>query len=130
MIERTTNVIVQHVIPSQGGKPIPPDVLHPIRGDYVEVNWLPVIGPTATLLARRLDQFAGGLTPMDVSSLAHGLGVGRSRFWQALDRLQRFGLADVESRPDRDMTVIYLVARWGDAPQYQRQRDRNKEAAS
>ena len=59
-IERTSNVLVRHVTPSQGGAPIPPDVLHPIRSEYVEVNWLPVIGPTATLLARRLDQFAGG----------------------------------------------------------------------
>lgn len=130
MNEHTKNVVVRGGIPSQGGAPIPSQALHDIRGDYVEVKWLPVIGPTATLLARRLVGLLDGTDPIDVSTLAHGLGVGRSRFWQALDRLQRFGLAGVNVLPDHDLTIIYLLRRWPDAPQYQRQRDRNKEAAS
>lgn len=72
-------------------------------GDYVELFWLPVIGPTSTLLLRRLAIMAV-LNPNNCSiddrdtSLALGLGSDtgpRSSFIRSVERLTTFGLARV-----------------------------------
>lgn len=72
---------------------------HPTHGDYVEWFWLPVLGPTATWLARRLAVHAthdpnGSL--VDLSDLAASLGVvwqpdRDGPFNRALARCTMFG---------------------------------------
>jgi hypothetical protein len=68
---------------------------------YVELCWLPVIGPSATWMLRRL---AAGLTPhpegypVDIVELAAALGLGtgtgrNSPVLRTLRRLGTFGLA-------------------------------------
>lgn len=72
---------------------------HPAQGDYVEWFWLPVLGPTATWLLRRLAAHAahepsGSL--VDVADLAAALGVAwqpdhEGPFTRALSRCVMFG---------------------------------------
>ena len=74
---------------------------YPIDDPYVEMFWLPILGPTATWLARRL---ASGLLHQpdgyicDMSELAQALGVtytqGRHNpFARALHRCSMFGVS-------------------------------------
>lgn len=71
------------------------------RSMYVETCWLPVLGPTATWLYRRLGSWAeyndDGLM-LDAVDLAVSLGLGEglgknSMLAKALDRLVRFDVA-------------------------------------
>jgi hypothetical protein len=58
--------------------------------------WLPVIGPTATILAYTFArQTATNGSIWDTSTLAQrvGLAGNRSRLWASLDRLEMFSLA-------------------------------------
>lgn len=96
---------------SAGGFPEPvlqilpwPDVVldqlgHDPRSPYVERFWLSVLGPTATLLLRRL---ADGLDAepegfdLETVTLSQELGIGdkggkNSPLWRTLDRTCRFG---------------------------------------
>ena len=58
--------------------------------------WLPIIGPTATVLAQTLARHTpnGGMT-WDTASLARRIGLAgnRSKLWDSLNRLDRFGVA-------------------------------------
>lgn len=71
------------------------------RSRYVETFWLPVLGPSATLLLRRLAaelEVAPNGVDLDTDVLARGLGLGlasgrRAPFRRALDRCVRFGAA-------------------------------------
>lgn len=74
---------------------------HDPRSAYVEHFWLPILGPSTTLLLRRLagvlDQQPEG-AEVDLSTTAKALGLGtqggkRSAFLRALDRSTQFGLA-------------------------------------
>ena len=74
---------------------------HDVTTAYVETFWLPVLGPSSTLLlrwcARRLPEHPGGLT-VAVADVAAHLGLGRSGsrngpVLRSLARLCRFGLA-------------------------------------
>src|SRR5690606_17111874 len=74
---------------------------HDPRSAYVEHFWLPILGPSTTLLLRRLagvlDQQPEG-TEVDLAVTAKALGLGtqggkRSAFLRALDRSTQFGLA-------------------------------------
>jgi hypothetical protein len=69
-------------------------------GDYVELFWLPVIGPTSSWLLRRLAVMAvlhpDGF-PLDVAAVAQSVGLGSNTGSQAslvrsLQRLSIFGL--------------------------------------
>ncbi len=71
------------------------------RGPYVERFWVSVLGPTSTLLLRRLAQ---GLEAnpdgfsLDPNAWAVELGVGtkggkHGPFWRSVDRCCRFGVA-------------------------------------
>jgi hypothetical protein len=65
--------------------------------DSVEIEWwLPIIGPTATVLAQILARHAptGGAS-WDTTELAQrvGLAGNRSKLWQSLNRLDLFGVA-------------------------------------
>lgn len=71
------------------------------RSDYVEWFWLPVLGPSATWLLRRIDfgfdEFPAGYT-LDVRATAQALGVAArddagSIFGRAITRLNTFGIA-------------------------------------
>ena len=69
----------------------------PHRTDSDEIGWwLPVIGPTATILAYT---FARNTAPTgtvwEIGPLAQrvGLAGNRSRLWSSLDRLDLFGVA-------------------------------------
>lgn len=71
------------------------------RSIYVEMCWLPIMGPTATWLFRRLGSWAefnpDGLT-VDMTDLAVSLGLGEglgrsSLLNKAMDRLLQFGVA-------------------------------------
>jgi hypothetical protein len=58
--------------------------------------WLPVIGPTATVLAHTLARYTatGGAT-WDTGEFANRIGLSgiRSRLWDSLNRLDIFGVA-------------------------------------
>jgi hypothetical protein len=71
------------------------------RSMYVETCWLPVLGPTATWLYRRLGSWAefnpDGLT-IDTTDLSVSLGLGeglglRAQLARSLERLVRFDVA-------------------------------------
>ena len=71
------------------------------RSDYVEWFWLPVLGPSATWLLRRIDvgfdEFPNGYV-LDAVATARALGIAArdeagTIFTRALARLQTFGVA-------------------------------------
>lgn len=83
-------------------------------GDYVELFWLGILGPTATLLLRRL-AVTVVLHPrgfvLDTSSTAGALGLGtdsgeRSTFARSLGRLVMFGLARRRTQRLEVRTVV------------------------
>ncbi|MFZ9730791.1 MAG: hypothetical protein ACO3CX_04070 [Ilumatobacteraceae bacterium] len=73
----------------------------PVRSEYIEWFWLPVLGPSATWLLRRIDagfeQYPDGYV-LDARSTAQALGIAArddagTIFARALSRLQSFGIA-------------------------------------
>ncbi|MFM8858404.1 MAG: hypothetical protein ACKOI2_14635 [Actinomycetota bacterium] len=83
-------------------------------GDYLELFWLPVIGPTSTWLLRRLavmvvlhpDGF-----PLDNTALAQSLGLGpntssQSSLVRSLQRLSIFGLVRMMGNRLEVRTVV------------------------
>lgn len=85
-----------------------------VDNPYVEMFWLPVLGPTATWLLRRL---AGGLEhepngySVDMQDLARGIGVAYSTgrhnpFARGLHRCIMFGVAQqIAMVPERTLAV-------------------------
>lgn len=84
-------------------RPWPDPVLdnlgHDARSPYVERYWLPILGPSATLLVRRLaaalEESPDGFE-LDPAAWAVELGIGmrggrHSPFWRSIDRTCRFG---------------------------------------
>lgn len=92
------------------------------RSRYAETYWLPVVGPTAFLIGRRL---ADGLerVPGDelclasVENFARLFGVsgagGHSAFWRALGRLVDFRVARVQAEAPR---AFEFCPTWGQVP--------------
>ena len=89
---------------------------HDPRSRYVETYWLPVLGPSTTLLLRRL---ATGLEArpegfdMDLDEMARALGLGtgerrgrHSPFLRTLGRCVDFGMAEI-----RDATTLAVRRR-------------------
>jgi hypothetical protein len=81
---------------------------HDPRGDYVDTFWLPLLGPSATLLARR---FAAGLdsspdgfeVPFEEAARGIGLGAKGGKggvFQRSLGRLGQFRLAHFDGSDD------------------------------
>lgn len=77
---------------------------HDPRGDYTETFWLPLLGPSATFLARKLASGlevdpAGFSIPADDAARALGLGAKagrRSPFNRTLGRLAQFRLVHLD----------------------------------
>ena len=74
---------------------------YPANSGFIELFWLPVLGPSATFLFRRLnsllDVFPDGMT-LEMNGLGRELGLGTSEsrhapLPRAISRLVRFGLA-------------------------------------
>ena len=67
----------------------------------VEIEWwLPVIGPTASVLAQVLARHTPkGGARWDTTALAQRIGLAgnRSKLWQSLNRLEMFGVAQFHS---------------------------------
>jgi hypothetical protein len=85
--------------------PVIDPIGHDPRSRYVELFWLGVLGPTATLLLRRLadglEAYPDGFE-LDVPDLARGLGIKlqgqrRAAFVNALERTVLFGMAQHHS---------------------------------
>jgi len=77
---------------------------HDPRSAYVETFWLPILGPSTTLLLRRLaadfDHSPEGFE-LDCITVSRELGLGnklsrRSPFFRTIDRCVRFNLAKIE----------------------------------
>lgn len=81
--------------------PVVDNAGHPVHDPYIEMFWLPVLGPTATWLHRRLvSGLSGGIDSfeVDMADLARSIGVmhtaGRHNpFARALQRCIMFGAA-------------------------------------
>ena len=73
-----------------------------VRSEYVEVLWLPVLGPSATWLVRRLGTLAAAFpsgTWLDTAelSVSIGLGNGQGLLTRSLRRLVNFGVAECKT---------------------------------
>ena len=114
--------------------PLPVSALHDPHGErgfdarsvYVETYWLPILGPSCVLIARRLvswleaepDGFDISITVL-AGSLGVGTGVGRSApIVRTLARLADFGIAQVGDayavRADVPAIVVADIARLPD----------------
>ncbi|HYZ98798.1 MAG TPA: hypothetical protein VE575_08620 [Acidimicrobiales bacterium] len=90
------------VVASRLFDPVVERVGFPVLEPYVELVWLPVIGPSATWMLRRLDAWlppAPGRVMIDVAELGQVLGLGGSvaanaTVQRTMGRLVRFGLAE------------------------------------
>ena len=85
---------------------------HPVDGHYVERFWLPVLGPTATLLLRRIatDHTPSSphhhrylSFPLDELAAGLGLGSGTAKLRRTLHRLVRYEI--VHQDPDGRYTI-------------------------
>ena len=90
---------------------------HPIGDPYIEMFWLPVLGPTATWLLRRLatglEHEPAGYT-VDVDELARGIGVAYSPgkhnpFARGLHRCIMFGVAQQIAVIPRTVIAVRTV---------------------
>lgn len=89
---------------------IPLDIeVHPVGGDYFEYFYLPMLGPTAYLLALHLTRGLGTASVLATSKrlLAKRLGVHDGVVKNGIARLARFSvLVPVEAREDQQRYEI------------------------
>lgn len=80
--------------------------------DYptTERAWLPILGPSAMVLARHLVTSDRGIYPM--SELARDLGIGVPRLWAAFKRLERFDLVEIVTPDWSPHPIIRVRAHW------------------
>lgn len=80
-----------------------------VQSAYVETLWLPTVGPTAYVVARRIDStlaVAGAQGfQMDTDEWASALGVAGSVLIKAMDRLAMFRLGVFEG-------PVFTFSRW------------------
>jgi hypothetical protein len=95
-------VFPELVVVSRWVDPVVDRVGFSVVDPYVELVWLPVIGPSATWMLRRLDAWlpeVDSVIEIDTSELGQMLGLGSSTgtgssVQRTMRRLVRFGLAD------------------------------------
>jgi hypothetical protein len=93
-------------------EPDPPATIHlvviprrprdrwPLRGDYVEVVWAEILGPTTTAIARRLGRAATDLeVEVPFEAIAASLAIPPGRAVDALRRLHHHGLIEYYPEP-------------------------------
>jgi hypothetical protein len=89
---------------------------HPTMTDVLSdegvETWLPILGPTAMLLAQRLVRDDGGTYV--TRELASEMGVGASRLWLAVERLEKRQLVTVEA--EAFGPVVGIRNRWPNPP--------------
>jgi hypothetical protein len=99
-----STVVTFRVIPGAGD---------PVLGEHVEEFWLPVLGPSAYLLARLI--VTEGCDGLDLEltyrDIADALGVSPTKARNAIHRLCRFGPVTREGR------VILVPDGWPEAPE-------------
>ena len=91
------------------------DLNHP----YVETFWLPVIGPTSTLMLRYVGHNAqtSEYTKFDTTELATCLGLGgggtgrNGPVAKTIKRLTRFGLTSIDSASDTSDMLVTVMPR-------------------
>jgi hypothetical protein len=72
----------------------------PLRGDYVEVVWAEVLGPTAVAVARRLGRAAHDLAvDLPTEAITAALAVPPRKALDALRRLHHYGLVEFYEAP-------------------------------
>ena len=104
---------------------------HDPRSAYAHDYWLPILGPSALAVTRKLIERLeadGERTTVDVVELAASVGLGsnagltrNSRIVATLDRLCQFGLAQAHSGPG-GITLYRVRTAW--APLTRRQAER------
>src|SRR5262245_29586239 len=87
---------------------------HRIRSEYVEEAWLPFLGPTAMLFARRADQTLthDNKSAVPIAKWADSFGVSYEDLLSAVHRLIRYGLA---TWVERDSTLL-VRRHWPSVP--------------
>lgn len=93
---------------------------HDPRSAYVEVFWLPLLGPSATFLARsfarRLEQDPAGFSvPADEAARSLGLGAkagARSPFNRTLNRLAQFRLVHLDASDAGNQDLVLARRRF------------------
>lgn len=98
--------------------PVVEAVGHDPRSAYAHEFWLPILGPSALLVTRKLLErleAAGGPCEVDTAELALGLGLGtgggrNSRIGNTLGRLDGFGLAHIGRAIDGATAVVLRTA--------------------
>lgn len=85
-----------------------------VRSEYVEAEWLPYLGPTALLLARRIDLAltTSNKEALGVEKVAAELGVYPDDITAACHRLVRYGLATWSKRDP----MLLLNRHWPKVP--------------
>ena len=109
-----TSGIVLHALPHP--KPAVRQVGFDLDDPYVERCWVSAIGPTATLLLRRLPDMWRQAEParVDLADLGASLGVdgvidgAHPKIWRTFERLARFGMAARVS--DGELGVYQQIA--------------------
>lgn len=99
--------------------PVVEAVGHDPRSAYAHEFWLPIVGPSALLVTRKLLErleAAGGPCEVDTAELALSVGLGagggrNSRIAATLGRLTGFGLAHI-GRAGDDTTTVMLRTAW------------------
>lgn len=104
---------------------------HDPRSAYAHDYWLPILGPSALAVIRKLIERLeadGERTTVDVAELAASVGLGshaapsrNSRIVATLNRLCQFGLAEAHSGPG-EITLYRVRTAW--APITRRQAER------
>lgn len=110
----TPAVLTIHAVPHP--EPHVGRVGFPLDHPYVEQCWSPVVGPSCTLLLRRLPVLWQEAEPaiVEAAEVSRSLGLGantghrNSRVWRSIERLTQFGLADL-SQPD--VLDVYMTVR-------------------
>lgn len=110
----TPAVLTIHAVPHP--EPHVGQVGFPLDHPYVEQCLSAVIGPSCTLLLRRLPLLWREHEPavIDTSDLSRSLGLGgntrhkNSRFWRSIERFTQYGLATL-SQPD--VLEVYVTVR-------------------